>query len=168
MDGYMDVLYMSVKKIRGMNKIYFFIPCLVNSELQSVSCVQCVNLIYKQVKKKGFNRSVSILQIHRSIWLLIVRWRFILIFHSFSTFFFSHCSGDHWFYTLMTFIHMCNVVDKTWKNSSLSPVPLLCYWNSEFSVLPSNLCCFISLILLNLSSKSIVWGTWKIQSTSTQ
>lgn len=37
-----------------MNKIYFFIRCLVDSELQSVSCVQCVNLIYQQVKKKRF------------------------------------------------------------------------------------------------------------------
>lgn len=102
-----DVLYMWVKKIRGMNKIYFFIRCLVDSELQSVSCVQCVNLINQ--------RGVMILQIHRSIWLLIVRLWFDLIFRSFSSFFFSHCAGDYWFYTLRTFIYMCNVVDTTWK-----------------------------------------------------
>lgn len=54
-----DVLYMWVKKIRGMNKIYFFIRCLVDSELQSVSCVQCVNLIYQQVKKKKVLNAVS-------------------------------------------------------------------------------------------------------------
>lgn len=57
-------IYIGEENERYEYDFFIFIHCLVNSESQSVSCVQCVNLIYQQ---KGFNRSVTILQIHRSI-----------------------------------------------------------------------------------------------------
>lgn len=78
-------------------------------------CAVCEPDLPASKKKKVLTAVSQFFQIHRSIWLLIVRLWFDLIFHSFSTFFFSHCAGDYWFYTLRTFIYMCNVVDTTWK-----------------------------------------------------